>query len=220
MSKKSELIKILKDYRNVYEQARAQIDQIRKNPDYTEEGKVNLIDPIVTNFAPAADQARQAAAAVIQGALEALDGFGVVAGMTGGAHLRDAGYQAGLANVLHMLEIGALDADEVRRIAKEYEGDYAAIATMRKLCAGRGWAAAGIMDIFPKDTREHRRQTLQKLLYNIEQYISIAPLKSSGAVKAWNAANHGAPSDIPKLIDGLVTFIDTRMNDDLIMNGQ
>lgn len=139
MSAKSELIKVLTNYRNAYEQVRAQIDQIRKNPDYTEEGKVNLIDPIVTNFVPSVDQARQAAAAVIQGALEALDSFGVVAGMTGGAHLRDAGYQAGLANVLHMLEIGALDADEVRRIAKEYEGDYAAIATMRKLCAGRGW---------------------------------------------------------------------------------
>lgn len=103
MSAKSELIKVLTNYRNAYEQVRAQIDQIRKNPDYTEDGKVNLIDPIVTNFVPSVDQARQAAAAVIQGALEALDSFGVVAGMTGGAHLRDAGYQAGLANVLHML---------------------------------------------------------------------------------------------------------------------
>lgn len=218
MSAKSELIKVLTNYRNAYEQVRAQIDQIRKNPDYTEEGKVNLIDPIVTNFVPSVDQARQAAAAVIQGALEALDSFGVVAGMTGGAHLRDAGYQAGLANVLHMLEIGALDADEVRRIAKEYEGDYAAIATMRKLCAGRGWAAAGIMDIFPKDTREHRRQVLVRLLYNVEQYINIAPLKSSGAVKAWNAANHGAPSDIPKLLDGLVAFINNKLGDDLSMD--
>lgn len=215
MSAKSELVKVLTNYRNAYEQVRAQIDQIRKNPDYTEEGKVNLIDPIVTNFVPSVDQARQAAAAVIQGALEALDSFGVVAGMTGGAHLRDAGYQAGLANVLHMLEIGALDADEVRRIAKEYEGDYAAIATMRKLCAGRGWAAAGIMDIFPKDTREHRRQVLVRLLYNVEQYINIAPLKSSGAVKAWNAANHGVPSDIPKLLDGLVAFINNKLGDDL-----
>ena len=215
MSAKSELIKVLTNYRNAYEQVRAQIDQIRKNPDYTEEGKVNLIDPIVTNFVPSVDQARQAAAAVIQGSLEALDSFGVVAGMTGGAHLRDAGYQAGLANVLHMLEIGALDADEVRRIAKEYEGDYAAIATMRKLCAGRGWAAAGVMDIFPKDTREHRRQVLVRLLYNVEQYINIAPLKSSGAVKAWNAANHGAPSDIPKLFNGLVAFINNKLGDDL-----
>ena len=218
MSAKSELIKVLTNYRNAYEQVRAQIDQIRKNPDYTEEGKVNLIDPIVTNFVPSVDQARQAAAAVIQGALEALDSFGVVAGMTGGAHLRDAGYQAGLANVLHMLEIGALDADEVRRIAKEYEGDYAAIATMRKLCAGRGWAAAGIMDIFPKDTRERRRQVLVRLLYNVEQYINIAPLKSSGAVKAWNAANHGTPADIPKLLDGLVAFINNKLGDDLSMD--
>mgnify|MGYP000600361244 CR=1 FL=1 len=214
MSAKSELVKVLTNYRNAYEQVRAQIDQIRKNPDYTEEGKVNLIDPIVTNFVPSVDQARQAAAAVIQGALEALDSFGVVAGMTGGAHLRDAGYQTGLANVLHMLEIGALDADEVRRIAKEYEGDYAAIATMRKLCAGRGWAAAGIMDIFPKDTREHRRQVLVRLLYNVEQYINIAPLKSSGAVKAWN----GAPADIPVLIDGLVEFINHKLGDDLSMD--
>ena len=218
MSAKSELIKVLTNYRNAYEQVRAQIDQIRKNPDYTEEGKVNLIDPIVTNFIPSVDQARQAAAAVIQGALEALDSFCVVAGMTGGAHLRDAGYQAGLANVLHMLEIGALDADEVRRIAKEYEGDYAAIATMRKLCAGRGWAAAGVMDIFPKDTREHRRQVLVQLLRNIEQYINIAPLKSSGAVKAWNAANHGVTSDIPKLLDGLVAFINNKLGDDLSMD--
>ena len=46
MSAKSELIKVLTNYRNAYEQVRAQIDQIRKNPDYTEEGKVNLIDPI------------------------------------------------------------------------------------------------------------------------------------------------------------------------------
>ena len=220
MSAKSELIKVLTDYRNAYEQARAQIDQIRKNPDYTEEGKVNLIDPIVTRFTPAVEQARTAAATLIQGVLGALDGFGVVAGMTGGAHLRDAGYQAGLANVLHMLEIGALNADEVRRIAKEYEGDYAAIATMRKLCAGRGWAAAGIMDIFPKDTRERRRQVLLQLMHNIDQYINIAPLKSSGAVKAWNAANHGAPSDIPKLLDGLVTFIDSKLGDDLSMNEQ
>ena len=63
MSAKSELIKVLTNYRNAYEQVRAQIDQIRKNPDYTEDGKVNLIDPIVTNFVPSVDQARQAAAA-------------------------------------------------------------------------------------------------------------------------------------------------------------
>ena len=46
-----------------------------------------------------------------------------------------------------------------------------------------------------------------------------APIQENTSTPpAENAANHGAPADIPKLLDGLVAFINNKLGDDLSMD--
>lgn len=52
MSKKTELINLLKKFKNRYETVQAQVEEIRKSAAYTEIGREQAIKQLLDGFAP------------------------------------------------------------------------------------------------------------------------------------------------------------------------
>lgn len=129
MSKKTELINLFKEFKNRYETVHIQADEIRRNVAYTEIGREQAMKQLLDSFAPTVQLYHDKAIAAIDQGLEGL-AEKWKKGSTG--KLFDAGYQAGLTNVVKMLEMGAVtEKEDVRNIIDTYLGDYSALALIK-----------------------------------------------------------------------------------------
>lgn len=201
MSKKTELINLFKEFKNRYETVQAQVAQIQRNVAYTEIGREQAVKQLLDSFAPTVQLYHDKAIAAIDQGLEGL-AERWKKGSTG--KLFDAGYQAGLANVVKMLEMGAVtEKEDVQNIIDTYTGDYSALALIKTVLAkSESIALKDCALLIPADNREYNRRLLGQLRDNVDQSMNIYTF------------NKGLAS-VSMSMDSFVQFVTDRLGDNL-----
>lgn len=201
MSRKAELINLFKEFNNRYETVQAQVAEIRKSVAYTEIGREQAVKQLLEGFAPTVQLYHDKAIAAIDQGLEGLANRWKK-GSTG--KLFDAGYQAGLTNVVKMLKMGAvIEKEDVQNIIDTYIGDYSALALIKTVLAKSEHAS--LKDcalLIPADNREYNRRLLGQLRDNVDQSMNIYTF------------NRGLVS-VSMSIDGMIQFVTDRLGDNL-----
>lgn len=201
MSKKTELINLFKEFKNRYETVQAQVAEIQRNVAYTEIGREQAVKQLLNSFAPTVQLYHDKAIAAIDQGLEGL-AEKWKKGNTG--KLFDAGYQAGLANVVKMLEMGAVtEKEDVQNIIDTYTGDYSALALIKTVLAkSENIALKDCALLIPADNREYNRRLLGQLRDNVDQTMNIYTF------------NQGLAS-VSMSMDSFVQFVTDRLGDNL-----
>lgn len=209
MSKKTELIKVFKDYKTKYEAVQVKKGEIDKSTLYTPEGRAEVVEKLLTDFAPTVQMYHDKAVEIIDTGLVALAEKWKE---SSAGKLMDSGYQAGLSNVIKMLELGTVqEKDDLQNIIDTYAGDFNALAVIKKVLKNSGNKV--LQDVvMPEDNRERNKQLLAQLRGNVDRNINNETLKSSS--KAWNAFNRGR-ADVSVSMDSMAEFVETRLGDDL-----
>lgn len=128
MSCKSELLTIVKKRRTALERSIEQINNAKYSGRYTPAGLQAYVDDLNAENAITTNNEREKALQVIE---EAENAWKETSKNTSAKNLQDAGYQAGLANVLHMIRSGALDPDNLPAVLEAYENDLLSMAAVR-----------------------------------------------------------------------------------------
>ncbi|WP_349674379.1 hypothetical protein [Lacrimispora sp.] len=201
MGKKTELINLFKEFKNRYETVQAQVAQIQRNVAYTEIGREQAVKQLLDSFAPTVKLYHDKAIAAIDQGLEGL-AERWKKGSTG--KLFDAGYQAGLTNVVKMLEMGAVtEKEDVQNIIDTYTGDYSALALIKTVLAkSENIALKDCALLIPADNREYNRRLLGQLRDNVDQSMNIYTF------------NQGLAS-VSMSMDSFVQFVTDRLGDNL-----
>lgn len=201
MSKKTELINLFKEFKNRYETVQAQVAEIQRNVAYTEIGREQAVKQLLDSFAPTVQLYRDKSITAIDQGLEGL-AERWKKGSTG--KLFDAGYQAGLSNVVKMLEIGAVtEKEDVQNIIDTYIGDYSALALIKAvLIKSENAALKDSFLLIPADNREYNRRLLGQLRDNVDQSMNIYTF------------NKGLAS-VSMSMDSFVQFVTDRLGDNL-----
>lgn len=201
MSKKTELINLFKEFKNRYETVQAQVAEVQRNIAYTEIGREQAVKQLLDSFAPTVQLYHDKAIAAIDQGLEGL-AERWKKGSTG--KIFDAGYQAGLTNVVKMLEMGAVtEKEDVKNIIDTYTGDYSALALIKTVLVKSEHAS--LKDcalLIPADNREYNRRLLGQLRDNVDQTMNIYTF------------NQGLAS-VSMSIDGMIQFVTDRLGDNL-----
>lgn len=201
MSKKTELINLFNEFKNRYETVQAQVAQIQRNVAYTEIGREQAVKQLLDSFAPTVKLYHDKTIAAIDQGLEVL-AEQWKKGSTG--KLFDAGYQAGLANVVKMLEMGAVtEKEDVQNIIDTYTGDYSALALIKTVLAkSENIALKDCALLIPADNREYNRRLLGQLRDNVDQTMNIYTF------------NQGLAS-VSMSMNSFVQFVTDRLGDNL-----
>lgn len=209
MSKKTELIKVFKDYKTKYDAVQVKKGEIDKSTLYTPEGRAEVVEKLLTDFAPTVQMYHDKAVEIIDTGLVALAEKWKKSSV---GKLMDSGYQAGLSNVIKMLELGTVQKkDDLQNIIDTYAGDFNALAVIKKVLKNSGNKV--LQDVvMPEDNREKNKQLLAQLRGNVDRNINNETLKTSS--KAWNAFNRGR-ADVSVSMDSMAEFVETRLGDDL-----
>ena len=194
MSKKTKMLDALQGYKKSYEKIQQQLNDIANSSALTEEGKEQAKAKLQAQIAPEAQKVKSEVVEAIGSVLQKLN-----QGQINKEKLLDAGYQAGFANVLKMLELGAIKTEEdVKSIVATYEGDYAALAAIKAVLGKtedpEKLQFAGLV---PEDTRGKTKELLQKLQQNVETYVGTLG------------------DDVLFGLDGMSSFVNDRLNDNL-----
>ena len=177
----------------------AQVEEIRKNVAYTEIGREQAVKQLLDSFAPTVQLYRDKSITAIDQGLEGL-AERWKKGSTG--KLFDAGYQAGLTNVVKMLEMGAVtEKEDVQNIIDTYTGDYSALALIKTvLTKSENIALKDCALLIPVDNREYNRRLLGQLRDNVDQSMNIYTFNQGMALMS---------------IEGMIQFVTDRLGDNL-----
>ncbi|AQW22412.1 hypothetical protein LI034_07655 [Clostridium perfringens] len=194
MSKKSQLLSLIKSYKDSQNKVYESIVEVNKNNELTLQGKEKRINEIVEQFTSKAINIHDNAMNLISGAIEDLQNKWR-ANSTG--RLSDTGYQVGLANTISMIEKGVItDSEDFKNIIEVYKDDYNALATIRTLIDSD---KVDLLTLIPKDNREYIKKSLNDLKNNIDNYISQYQIQN----------------DMNLVFNGMINFIENRLRDDL-----
>ena len=211
MNRKEELIKLLGDYKTEYQNLQAKIFEVNKNTEYTQEGRDKIIVGLQSDFASTVTTYHDRGVELIDQGMETL-AESWRKGTVG--KLLDSDYQAGLSNVIKMLELKAVQKkDDLQNIIDTYASDYNAISvieTILKNSNNEVWSK-GELDI-PADNRDKTKTLLMQLRNNIDRYISSNSLNASS--KSWNAFNQNA-IDVSSSMDSMAQFVRDKLGDNL-----
>lgn len=194
MSKKSQLLSLIKNYKDSQNKVYESILEVNKNSEFTPQGKEKRINELVEQFTPNVINIHDNAMNLINGAIEDLQKKWK-ANSTG--RLSDTGYQIGLANTISMIEKGVItDSEDFKNIIEVYKDDYNALATIRTLITSD---KVDLLMLIPKDNREYIKKSLNDLKNNIDNYISQYQIEN----------------DMNLVFNGMINFIENRLRDDL-----
>ena len=194
MSKKSQLLSLIKIYKDSQNKVYESIVEVNKNNELTPQGKEKRINELVEQFIPKVINIHDNAMNLINGAIEDLQKKWK-ANSTG--RLSDTGYQVGLANTISMIEKGVItDSEDFKNIIEVYKDDYNALATIRTLIDSE---RVDLLILIPKDNREYIKKSLNDLKNNIDNYISQYQIQN----------------DMNLVFNGMINFIENRLRDDL-----
>lgn len=212
MSKKSELIKVLTDYKTKYEGLQAQMLEIDKSTTYTPTGREEAKEELLSGFQPVLEKYHNEGIAILDSAMESLAEKWRSSTV---GKLADVGYQTGLANVIKMLEVGSIKTqDDVQNIIDAYADDYNARAMIRKVLLDNN---NPFVHLVPVDNREENKKLLGDLRNNIDHCISVESLRTTS--RSWNVFNHSR-THISVRMSSMAEFVAERFNDDLELLAQ
>lgn len=196
MSKKSELVNVIKSYKGKQEEFKNKIMEISKAQELTPIGVEKRINELAAPFEAVAQNAHDKAIEILERGIEALE-KNWRDNSTG--KLKDSNYQIGLANTIKMIETGAItNREDFKNIIEVYKDDYNALATIKNLL-GTGEDKLELYTLIPKDNREYNKKALNDLRNNIESYINPFYIKESLTMN----------------LESMIVFINTRLKDDL-----
>ncbi|EGT3618941.1 MULTISPECIES: hypothetical protein [Clostridium] len=194
MSKKSQLLSLIKSYKDSQNNVYESILEVNKNSELTPQGKEKRINEIVEQFTPKVINIHDNVMNLINGAIEDLQKKWKA---NSSGRLSDTGYQVGLANTISMIEKGVItDSEDFKNIIEVYKDDYNALATIRKLINSE---RVDLLILIPKDNREYIKKSLNDLKNNIDNYISQYQIQN----------------DMNLVFNGMINFIENRLRDDL-----
>lgn len=211
MSKKAKLLKIFEDYRREYTECQALLSKVEADNDKSDEGKAKEKQRIIDRLASSATKHHDTAAALIADGLIALENKWNK-GTKG--KLMDAGYQAGLSNVLKMIELDAVKSEsDIKAIIETYQGDFNAMAAVKAaLTKSTKPEIRDFAYLIPEDMRERTRILLNQLKGNVDRYIDGKNVMHQ--LKSWNTFNtHGG--NVTASMDGMAQFVTDSLADDL-----
>lgn len=211
MSKKTELINLFTEYKSRYERAQAQVTEINNSPAYTETGKEEAIKKVMEEFTPTAQLYHDRAVVLIDAALDALAEKWK---KSSAGKLKDSGYQAGLANVIKMLEMGVtVGEDDILNIIDTYRSDFNALATIKKILQkSNEEILQRHAALVPTDNRGRNKELLIELKGNVEEFINGSTLRVVS--RSWNAFNQGLTS-VSMSMSSMAEFVQENLGDDL-----
>lgn len=194
MSKKSQLLSLIKSYKDSQNNVYESILEVNKNSELTPQGKEKRINEIVEQFTPKVINIHDNVMNLINGAIEDLQKKWKA---NSSGRLSDTGYQVGLANTISMIEKGVItDSEDFKNIIEVYKDDYNALATIRTLINSE---RVDLLTLIPKDNREYIKKSLNDLKNNIDNYISQYQIEN----------------DMNLVFNGMINFIENRLRDDL-----
>ena len=210
MSRKTDLISALHDYGKIYENAQAQVKQFRESHQYSEEGKKERIQSITKRLASETQIYHDKVIKLIDDGLAALVDTWK---KNSTEKLTDGGYQAGLANVIKMFEMGAICYEEdIKNIIDTYSGDFNALAVIRQILVNsdnKTWNDC--IASIPEDKREKNKELLMQLRSNVNTYINENMIQS--ILNDWKF-NYGL-TGVAMSLDGMIQFVSDRLGDNL-----
>lgn len=173
--------------------------EVQRNVAYTEIGREQAVKQLLDGFAPTVQLYHDKAIAAID---QGLEGLAEKWKKSSTGKLFDAGYQAGLSNVVKMLEMGAVtEKEDVQNIVDTYIGDYSALALIKTvLIKSENIALKDCSLLIPADNREYNRRLLGQLRDNVDQNINIHTFNQGLALMS---------------IEGMIQFVTDRLGDNL-----
>ena len=195
MNYKSELLTIVRRRTAALQAGIEQINEAKASGRYTLAGLQAYVDDLnaANAVAVAADQAR-----ALQVIDQAAEDWKTTRKSTSAGNLQDAGYQAGLANVLQLIRSGAMDPENFPAVLEAYEGDTLSMAAVTD--AVRNGHNVDLLELLPQ--KVNQGEVFVQLRKNASKYIAPVNLNN-------NAAAQMGLSLLMKILD--------RMNDNLIM---
>lgn len=210
MSRKKDLINMLREYKNRYEAVQVKVTDINGSQEYTEVGRQQAVNRLLEEFASTVQLYHDKVTGVLN---EGLDALAEKWKKSSTGKLFDSGYQAGLANVIKMLEFGAVSEEDIQNIIEMYMGDYNALAVIKKiLLKSENENLKACASLIPTDTRENNRRLLKQFGTNVDNFLNIYAVEN--AVKTWERSNQGMTS-LSLGLDGMIQFVSDRLDDDL-----
>lgn len=192
MSRKSELINVIKGYKEKHEQFKSKVDGLQGSTELTPEGIRKRVNEMAASFEVIAQSSHDKALEILDKGMEELESKWRKNSV---GKLSDLNYQIGLANTIKMIETGAItDKEDFKNIIEVYKDDYNALATIGKLVASNIELSAEL----PKDNRQYNKKVLNDLRSNIEKYINPSNILNS----------------MTMVLESLIQFIQDRLRDD------
>ena len=211
MNKKAKLLNLFTNYKREYVECQELLKQIQANSSLSEEGKAQEKKKVLDRLASSASKYHDDSASIITDGLDALEDKWSK-GTKG--NLMDAGYQAGLSNVLKMIELDAIKNEaDIKSIIETYHGDFNALGAVKaSLTKSAKQEIRDFAHLVPEDMRERTRTLLNQLKGNIDRHIDGTNVQN--AVKSWNLFNTQG-GNITASMDGMAQFVTDRLADDL-----
>lgn len=196
MSKKSELLSLVKGYAESQNSIYQKIDDINKNNELTPEGKEIRINKLVESFSSKAQNTHDRAISIVDSAIKSIKDKWKA---NSSGKLLDSNYQIGLSNAIKMIETGSIsDIEDFKNIIEVYKGDYNALATIRNLVRTD---RQNLLMAIPVDNREYNLKLLNDLRNSIDNNINPYDVVRNMSLE----------------FNGMIDFISVRFTDDFIV---
>lgn len=166
MSFKSELQSVVTIYQNNLNSAIKQINEMAEGGNYTPQGLENRVREINAEFQATAEIYQERGLQIISQAEEYFKSKNQSNTVN---NLRDPGYQAGLTNVLKMIEKGALSEDDFKDVIAAYKDDALSMKSIR-MALGENRNSAVFAQYIPL-SREDKLEVFEQLRKNVAKFI-------------------------------------------------
>lgn len=175
MGKKSELIRLMRNYTKDYTNFNQSKENVKQNNDLSEEYKEKLINEATDISSSKAQSYHDKCVNLIN---SAIDNLREKWRKNSTGRLSDGGYQAGLSNAIKMLEMGTIrKKEDIQNIINTYADDYNALATINKVLSQSEFELQTYTTLIPEDTRDKNIELLNKLITNIDIYVSDTKIR-------------------------------------------
>ena len=166
MSFKSELQSVVTIHQNDLNSVIKQIKEMAEGGNYTPQGLENQVKEINAEFQETAEKNQQRGLQIISQAEEYFKNRNQSNTVN---NLRDPGYLAGLANVLMMIEKGALSEDDFKDVIAAYKDDALSMKSIR-MALGENRNSAVFAQYIPL-SREDKLEVFEQLRKNVAKFI-------------------------------------------------
>ena len=160
------------------------VKKIQTNTDLTQEARDRKIRELTEANAATVQELHEEAVKILEAALAALQAKWK-AGSAG--RLTDAAYQAGLANALKMIEVGAVDVVGFPDLISVYAEDANVLQAIRRIIEKNypEEERRRFLALVPVDTRAQTLKRLEQVRRDIDNYLNIAALNSHNFALRW-----------------------------------